>query len=77
MYSKVDIKNIKGFLIDNIFVVFGNQIFQQTVGIPMVTKYAPLSVDLFLYSYEADIHSKSSTREELTSCCGLQFNIQI
>jgi hypothetical protein len=29
-------------LIDNIFVMFGGRIFQQTVGIPMGTKCAPL-----------------------------------
>jgi hypothetical protein len=40
-YSEVDIKEILTFLIDNIFVVFGNQIFQQTVGIPMGTSCAP------------------------------------
>ena len=34
------------FLIDNIFVIFGGRVFQQTVGI--------LLTDLFLYSYEAD-----------------------
>jgi hypothetical protein len=27
-YSEVDIKEMLGFLIDNIFVVFGNKIFQ-------------------------------------------------
>ena len=42
------------FLIDNIFVFFGGRVFQQTVGIPMGTNCAPLLVDLFLYSYEAD-----------------------
>jgi hypothetical protein len=47
-----------GFLIDNIFVVFGNQIFQQTVGIPMGTNCAPLLADLFLYSYEAEFIQK-------------------
>jgi hypothetical protein len=52
-YSEVDIKEMLGFLINNIFVVFGNQIFQQTVGIPMGTNCAPLLADLFLYSYEA------------------------
>jgi hypothetical protein len=35
-YSEVDIKEMLGFLIDNIFVVIGNKIFQQTVGIPFV-----------------------------------------
>jgi hypothetical protein len=47
-----------GFIIDNIFVVFGNQIFQQTVGIPMGTNCAPLLADLFLYSYEAEFIQK-------------------
>ena len=42
------------FLIDNIYVEFGGQIFQQTVGIPMGTNCAPLLADLFLYSYEAN-----------------------
>ena len=57
-YSEVDIKEMLGFLIDNIFVVFGNQIFQQTVGIPMGTNCAPLLADLFLYSYEAEFIQK-------------------
>ena len=42
------------FLIDNIFIMFGGRIFQQTVGIPTGTNYAPLLTELFLYSYEAD-----------------------
>jgi hypothetical protein len=42
-----------GFLIDNIFVVFNNQTFQQAVGIPMGTYCAPFLADLFLSSYEA------------------------
>jgi hypothetical protein len=42
------------FLIDNIFVIFGGRVFQQTVGIPMGTKCAPPLADLFLYSNEAD-----------------------
>ena len=46
------------FLIDNIFVMFGDQVFQQTVGIPMGTNCAPLLADLFLYSYEADFIQK-------------------
>ena len=42
------------FLIDNIFVTFGERVFQQTIGIPMRTNCAPLLADLFLYYYEAD-----------------------
>ena len=57
-YSEVDIKDMLGFLINNIFVVFGNKIFQQTVGIRMGTNCAPLLADLFLYSYEAEFIQK-------------------
>jgi hypothetical protein len=46
------------FLIDNIFVLFGGRVFQQTIGIPMGTNCAPLLVDLFLYSDEADFIRK-------------------
>jgi hypothetical protein len=53
-YSEADIKSMLGFLVNNIFVVFGNQVFEQSVGIPMGTNCAPLLADLFLYSYEAE-----------------------
>ena len=46
------------FLVDNIYVVFGDQVFQQTVGIPMGTNCAPLFADLFLHSYEAEFVQK-------------------
>ena len=52
-YTEDDIVNMLNFLIDNIFVEFAGQIFQQTVGIPMGTNCAPLLADLYLYSYEA------------------------
>ena len=42
------------YLIDNIFVEFGGQIFQQTIGIPMGTNLAPMLADLFLYSCEVE-----------------------
>jgi hypothetical protein len=57
-YSEADIKSMLGFLVDNIYVVFGDQVFQQSVGIPMGTNCAPLLADLFLYSYEAKFVQK-------------------
>jgi hypothetical protein len=57
-YSEVDMKEMLGFLIENIFVVFGNQIFQQTVGIPIGTNCANLLAGFFLYSYEAEFIQK-------------------
>ena len=56
-YSDED-KAMLGFLVDNIYVVFGDKVFQQTVGIPMGTNCAPLLADLFLYSYEAEFAQK-------------------
>jgi hypothetical protein len=53
-FSKADIFNMLEFLIDNIFVMLGGRVFQQTVGIPMGTNCAPLLADLLLYSYKAD-----------------------
>jgi hypothetical protein len=41
-------------LIDNIFVQFGERVFQQTICIPMGTNRAPLFDDMFLHAYEAD-----------------------
>jgi hypothetical protein len=57
-YSDVDIKGMLGFFVDNIYVVFKDQVFQQSVGIPMGTNCALLLVDLFLYSYEAEFVQK-------------------
>ena len=41
----------------NIYVQFGDMIYQQIVGIPMGTNCAPLIADLFLYCYERDFMS--------------------
>jgi hypothetical protein len=53
-FSEFDTINKFELLIDNIFVIFGGSVFQQTIGIPMGTNCVPLLADLFLYSYEAD-----------------------
>ena len=36
---------------------FDGMVYQQIVGIPMDTNWAPLIADLFLYCYERDIMS--------------------
>ena len=41
-------------MLDNIFVLFGNKLYRQVVGIPLGTNCAPLVADLFLFSYERD-----------------------
>ena len=49
-YTANDISKMTEFLVDNMYVRFGGQLFRQMVSIPMGT--APSLADLFLYSYE-------------------------
>ena len=57
-YTADDICKMIEFLVDNIYVRFGGQLFRQMVGIPMRTNCAPLLADLFLYSYENEFLDK-------------------
>ena len=57
-YTANDICKMIEFLVDNIYVRFGGQLFQQMVGIPVGTNCAPLLADLFLYSYENEFLDK-------------------
>jgi hypothetical protein len=52
-YSEADIKRILDFVVDNIFIAFGDQVFQKYPGIPIGMNSDPLLANLFLYSYEA------------------------
>ena len=74
-YTEKEIIKMLEFLVDNIFVEFGGQIFQQTIGIPMGTNCAPLLADLFLYSYEADFMQEQLRRgnKNLASKFNLTF----
>ena len=67
---------MRGFLIDNIYVVFGDHVFQQSVDIPMNTNCAPLLADLFLYSYEAEFVQKL-LRDKKKTCGVLQSYISV
>ena len=71
-YSEVDIKSMLGLLIDNIYVVFGNHVFEHSVGIPMGTYCVPLLADLFLYSYEAEFVQKLLRDKNKKTCRVLQ-----
>jgi hypothetical protein len=57
-YSEANIKGMLGFLLDIIYVVFGDQVFQQSMGIHMGTNCAPLLADLFLCSYKGEFVQK-------------------
>ena len=54
MFSETHIISMLEFWIHNIFDMFAERVFQQTVGMFMGTNCAPLLADLFLYSYETD-----------------------
>jgi hypothetical protein len=72
-FSDTDIINMLEFLIDNIFVIFGGRVFQQTVGIPMGTNCDCLLADLFLYWYEADFIQGLLKKNEKTLARSFNF----
>ena len=42
------------YLLDNIYIRFGNKLYKQIVGIPNGINCAPLVADLFLFRYKRD-----------------------
>ena len=50
--------NAINFLLDNIYVRFGNTVYRQVIDIPTGTICAPLLADLFLYCYESQFMAK-------------------
>jgi len=75
-YTEDDIVNTINFLIDNIFVEFGGRIFQQTVGIPLGTNRAPLLIDSFLLSYEAEFVQELLRKREKKSAQSFNYTIR-
>ena len=63
------------WLIENIFVTFGDKCFRQVIGIPMGTDCAPFLANLFLYSYEYEWIDKQRIQKKLgvlqlyKNCC--------
>ena len=53
-YTENEVISILEVLIDNILVEFGAHNSQQIIGIHMRTHCAPLLIELFLYTYEAE-----------------------
>ena len=54
-YTEYDIISLLEFLVDNIFVDFRENVFQEILGIPKGKISPPLLAQLFLYSYEAEL----------------------
>ena len=61
------------FIIDNIFVTFGEAIFQQQVGSFMGTNCAPLLVDLFLYLCETEFLHNLVNNKKLKDAQSFNF----
>jgi hypothetical protein len=63
---KVDIEKMLEFFIDNIFVVLGNQVLQQSVGIPMGSNCAPCWLTCFyIYMKQNSFRDFEQTRKSL------------
>ena len=58
IYTASDICKMIEFLVDNIYVGFGGQLFRQTVGIPIGTNCALLLANLFLNSSKNEFLDK-------------------
>ena len=43
------------YLLDNIYIRFGNKLYRRIVGIPMCTNCAPLVANLFLFCFKRDL----------------------
>ena len=67
MWTCPDVCRALDFLLDNIFVRYGDALYRQVIGIPMGTNCAPLVADLFLYCYERDfmLSLKPDTQHEI------------
>ena len=54
LWSCQNVCDALSYILDNIYIRFGNKLYRQIVGIPMGTNCAPLVADLFLFCYERD-----------------------
>ena len=52
LWSCQNVCDALSYLLDNIYIRFGTNLYRQIVGIPMGTNCAPLVADLFFYCYE-------------------------
>ena len=73
-YSEGYILKMLDFLIDNSFVEFDGQVFQQIVGIQMYRNCAPLLADLLSYPYEAEfIQGLFRNKQKITRALNFTF----
>ena len=73
-FSFYKLIEILEYLIDNIYIIVGNRVFQQHIGIPMVTDCAPLLANLYLFYYE---YNYMKTLMKLDYGKALKFNFTV
>ena len=59
------------YLIDNVYIKVGNNVYRQTIGIPMGTNCAPQLANLFLFHYE-HLYMKNLMHDNL--CMAKRFS---
>ena len=59
------------YLIDNVYIKVGNNVYRQTIGIPMGTDCAPQLANLFLFQYKY-LYMKNLMRDNL--CMAKRFS---
>jgi hypothetical protein len=52
LHLNCEVTNLLRWLVDNIYITFGDKCFRQVIGIPMGTDCAPFLANLFLFYYE-------------------------
>jgi hypothetical protein len=76
-YTENEVISMLEFLVNNIFVEFGWQFFQQIFDIPMGKNYVPLIADLFNYSYESEFMQKKDISTIVIFDCSKHFVLEI
>ena len=58
--EKYSVCDALSYLLDNIYIRYGNKSYRHIVSIPMGTNFAPLVADLFFFCYERDLMTSLS-----------------
>ena len=67
-FTNVDLVEMFTFLIENIYVTFGDMVYRQIIGIPMGSDCAPIVADLFLFYYEFEYISRKLAMKDPVIC---------
>ena len=62
-FRLIDMIEILEFMLDNIFVRFGNMVYKQVIGVPIGSDAGAEIANLLLFSYESDYIEKISKQD--------------